>query len=119
MISFRAGEVPKMMFRTAAAHCLAALALMASIAGAQQPSAPAMPSVPAPTCVKPEFPGAFSDSRRFDRFNKEYKIYGECIKKYVEETKTAADAIIESGNKAIKEFNAFNDELAERQAAKK
>jgi hypothetical protein len=98
---------------------LVALAFGASIASAQQPAAPTMPTVPAPTCVKPEFPGAFADTRRFDRFNKEYKAYAECIKKYVDETKVLSDAIIEAGNKAIKEYNAFNEELTERQAAKK
>ena len=108
-----------MMFRTAAAPTLAAIAFVASIAGAQQAAAPAMPAVPAPTCVKPDFPGAFADSRRFDRFNKEYKAYSDCIKKYVDETKALSEAIVEAGNKAIKEYNAFNEELAERQAAKK
>jgi hypothetical protein len=78
-----------------------------------------MPAVPAPTCVKPEFPGAFADSRRFERFNKEGKTYSDCIKKYVDETKILSDAIIEAGNKAVKEYNAFAAEVEERQAAKK
>ena len=107
------------MFRTAAVPTLATIAFMASVAGAQQPAAPAMPAVPQHTCVKPEFPAAFADSRRFDRFNKEYKAYAECIKKYVADTKAVADAIVEAGNNAIKEYNTFNEELAERQAAKK
>jgi hypothetical protein len=110
---------PDMMFRTAVVPTLAAIAFMASVAGAQQPAAPAMPAMPAPTCAKPEFPGAFADSRRFDRFNKEYKAYAACIKQYVDETKVLADAIVEAGNKAIKEYNTFNEELAERQAATK
>ena len=108
-----------MMFRTAAAPTLAAIAFVASVAGAQQPADPAMPAVPALTCVKPEFPGAFPDSRRFDRFNKEYKAYAACIKKYVDDTKVLADAFVEAGNKAIKDYNTFNEELAERQAATK
>jgi hypothetical protein len=108
-----------MISRTFAVPALAVFAFLASIAGAQQPAATAMPAVPASTCVKPEFPGPFADSRRIDRFNREYKSYADCIKKYVDETKTTSDAIIEAGNKAIKEFNAFNDELAERQAAVK
>jgi len=98
---------------------LGAIAFIASVASAQQPATPAMPTVPAPTCVKPEFPGAFADSRRFDRFNKEYKAYSDCIKKYVDDTKVLADAMVEAGNKAIKEYNTFNEELAERQAAVK
>ena len=108
-----------MTSRTFAIAALVVFALDASIAGAQQPAATVMPAIAAPTCVKPQFPGPFDDSRRIDRFNKEYKTYADCIKKYVEETKTTSDAIIEAGNKAIKEFNAFNDELAERQAAVK
>jgi hypothetical protein len=108
-----------MMFRTTAVPILAAIAFTASIAGGQQPAAPAMPAIPQHTCVKPEFPGAFADSRRFDRFNKEYKAYSDCIKKYVDETKVLSDAIVEAGNNAIKEYNAFSAELAERQAAKK
>ena len=108
-----------MIYRTTADFTLAAIAYAASIADAQQPAAPPMPAVPAPTCVKPELPGAFADSRRFERFNKEGKVYGECIKKYVEETKVFSDAYLEAGNKAIKEYNAFVAEVDERAAAKK
>lgn len=108
-----------MDYRKSTATALVALALGASVVRAQQTAAPAMPVVPQHTCVKPEFPGPFADSRRFDRFNKEYKAYADCIKKYVDDTKVLSDAIVEAGNKAIKEFNTFNEELAERQAAKK
>ena len=75
--------------------------------------------MPATTCVKPDLPGAFADSRRFERFNKEGKAYSDCIKKYVDETKALSDATIEAGNKAIKEYNAFVAEVDERAAAKK
>ena len=105
--------------------CLApsavAVALFAANVFAQTPAAaPApMPAVPQSTCVQPEFPGAFADSRRFERFNKEYKTYADCIKKYIDETKVISDAAIEAGNKAIKEFNTFSAELEARQAAVK
>jgi hypothetical protein len=112
-------KAPDMISCVTVASPLMAFVLGASIATAQQPVAPAVPAVPQHTCVKPEFPGALADSRRFDRFNKEYKAYAECIKKYVDETKVLSDAIVEAGNKAIKEFNTFSEELAERQAAKK
>jgi hypothetical protein len=108
-----------MTFRRAAVPALAAIAFAASIAGAQQPAAPAMPAVPQHTCVKPEFPGPFSDSRRLDRFNKEAKAYADCMKKYTDETKALSDAVIEAGNKAIKEYNAFAAEIEERAAAVK
>ena len=108
-----------MIPRTTAVCTLAAIAFAASLADAQQPAAPPMPVVPVSTCAKPDLPGAFADQRRFDRFNKEYKAYADCIKKYIAETKAVSDANVEAGNKAIKEFNAFNDELAALQAAKK
>jgi hypothetical protein len=108
-----------MIPRTAAVFMLAAFALGGSLARAQQPEGPAMPTVPPSTCVKPEFPGPFPDQRRFDRFNKEYKAYADCTKKYVADTKAVSDAYFEAGNKAVKEFNAFNEELAALQAAKK
>ena len=108
-----------MMFRIAVAHTLAAIAFTASIASAQQPVAPAAPAVPAMTCVKPDLPNALADSRRLERFNKEGKAYSDCIKKYVEETKAVSDAMIEAGNKAINEYNAFAAEVAERSSATK
>ncbi len=108
-----------MISRTFAVPALAVFAFIASIAGAQQPAATAMPAVPAPTCVKPQFPGPFDDSRRIERFNKEGKVYSDCIKKYVDETKALSDAVLEAGNKAIAEYNGFAAEVAERQAAVK
>jgi hypothetical protein len=108
-----------MTFRITAAPTLTAIAFIASVAGAQQPAAPAIPAVPVPSCVKPEFPGPFSDSRRLDRFNKEAKAYTECLKKYIDDTKALSDASIEAGNNAIKEHNAFVKEVDERAAATK
>ncbi|MEO8740057.1 MAG: hypothetical protein ABI537_10180 [Casimicrobiaceae bacterium] len=106
--------------------CLAFAAVasfLAISALAQQPApAPtgtAAVAVPPPTCAKPEFPGAFSDQRRFDRFNKDSKTYTDCIKKYIAETKAVADANIAAGNAAIKDFNAYIEEVDARQAAMK
>jgi len=103
----------------------AAASLMAISVFAQQPAtepvatgAPAITIAP-PSCVKPEFPGPFSEQRRFDRFNKDYKNYADCLKKYVADTRAAADANVAAGNAAIKEFNDFNAEMDARQAALK
>ena len=105
--------------RLCLAQSAVAVALFAANVFAQTPAPAPMPAVPPSTCVQPEFPGAFADSRRFDRFNKEYKAYADCIKKYIDETKVISDAAIEAGNKAIKEFNTFSAELEARQAAVK
>lgn len=61
----------------------------------------------------------FSDQRRFDRFNREAKTYADCIKKYIADTKAVSDANIEAGNNAIKDFNAYIEEVDARQAAMK
>jgi hypothetical protein len=107
----------------------AVASMLATSAFAQQPAPSPSPSpspagtatitVASPTCVKPEFPGAFSDQRRFDRFNREGKTYADCVKKYIAETKAVSDANIEAGNNAIKEFNAYIEEVDARQAAMK
>lgn len=101
----------------------AVVSMLATGAFAQQPApAPAGTAtitVAPPTCVKPEFPMQFSDQRRFDRFNREAKTYADCIKKYIADTKAVSDANIEAGNNAIKDFNAYIEEVDARQAAMK
>ena len=76
-------------------QCLAPLLVcgMVCVAQAQTPTAPdpapavaaAAPAMALPqsTCVKPDIPMAKSDARTIDRFNKSYKTYSECVKKYV------------------------------------
>ena len=108
-----------MIYRSALVSVLAASVVGATFVHAQQPSAPAMPTVPQNTCVKPDFPGPYSDSRRLDRFNKEAKTYSDCIKKFVDDAKALSDAALDAGNKAIKDFNTFAQELAERQPSAK
>ena len=91
----------------------------AAVASLLAPAEASTITVAPPTCVKPDFPGPFSDQRRFERFNKESKTYADCIKKYIAETKAVSDANIAAGNNAIKEFNAYVQEVDERQAAMK
>jgi hypothetical protein len=107
--------IPRLCIATVIAASLTAISVFA-----QQPEpAPNVPPVPPPTCTKPDFPGPFSDQRRFDRFNKDSKGYADCIKKYVAETKAVSDAYIEAGNSAIKQFNDFIADVDARQAAVK
>jgi hypothetical protein len=113
-------EVP--MIRTA---CLAALLASTGICLAQTPAAPGpnvpvtMPEVPKATCVKPELPRQFADNRRLDRFNKEYHAYGDCVKKYIDDTNALASNTLAQGKTVLDEFNAFNAELKEYQETKK
>ena len=97
---------------------LAAVVLCAPLVRAQQPATPAMPAVPASTCVRPELPPAQADPRRMTSFNREYKTYTECIKKYIEDTNNLANASIAAGKAAIDQFNALNAEIKAREDAK-
>jgi hypothetical protein len=83
----------------------------------QQPAA-AMPAVPPPTCVAPDLPQKFADSRRIERFNREYKVYGACVNKYIDDTNALATAALQSGKVALDKLNALNDELKQTQSTK-
>ena len=96
-----------------------AFAFGASIACAQQPAAPAMPVVPGATCVKPEVPPSHAAPQRINTFNREYKAYTDCVKKYIDETNALANASIAAGKAVIDEFNALNDEVRARGEAAK
>jgi hypothetical protein len=103
-----------MMLRVYSASSIAALALGVTYASAQSPAAvPAAtaPTIPANTCVKPEFPGKLASTARVNAFNKEIKTYGDCIRKYIEELKAIALAATAAGNSAIDEYNAYSADI--------
>jgi hypothetical protein len=78
-----------------------------------------MPAIPPHNCVKPEFPGNLGSNARITAFNKAYTAYGECIKKYIADTKTMSNAAIDAGNSAVEEFNKFAADIkAQDEAAK-
>jgi hypothetical protein len=97
-----------------------AVSLAIIAAGAYAQAAPVtMPAIPPHNCVKPEFPGNLASPLRMNAFNKGYAAYGDCIKKYVDDTKTMVNAAVAAGNGAIDEFNKFAGEIkAQNEAAK-
>jgi len=99
---------------------LAAAALPA-LAQAPAPSAatPAMPAIAYHNCVAPEYPGKDASKLRVENFNRDYKTYGECIKKYVDENNKWVKAAAEAGNKAIDEYNKYTEDLRKRVEADK
>ncbi len=105
-------------------HLFLVTSLAASLAviagGAHAQATPVtMPAIPPHNCVKPEFPGKLASSIRITAFNKEYAAYGDCIKKYIDETKLIANAAVAAGNGAVNEFNKFAAEIkAQNEAAK-
>ncbi len=67
--------------------------------------------VPEPSCVAPEYPGELASNTRITAFNRDYKAYGECIKKYVEDNRAWINAVVEANNKAVEDYNKYNTEL--------
>ena len=108
-----------MISRLFCATALAA-ALGVAAAGAHAQAAPAtMPAMPPHKCVKPEYPGKLASAPKFTAFNKDYTAYGECMKKYIDETKLIMNAAVEAVNGAVEEFNKFAADIkAQDEAAK-
>jgi hypothetical protein len=112
---------------------LTALAAFAVPALAQTPAPAAAASttqaftVPPHTCVAPKFPSKSdtehlhgdSYNKVIESFNKNYKAYGECIKKYVDDTNQWVKAVADAGNKAIEEYNKYTADLKEKIEAEK
>jgi hypothetical protein len=103
-----------MLLRSVVATTLLLVSLGAPPVVAQTPPASAtMPSVPANTCVKPEFPGrlALTSPAKVNAFNKEYNAYRDCTNKYVDGTKKLVNDAIAAGNTAVDDFNKFAEEI--------
>ena len=107
-----------MTVRSISVAAMAAAVFASNAHAQQQPPASPMPAVPPPTCVKPDLPQKFADSRRIDRFNREYKAYGACVNKYIDDTNALANAALAAGKSALDQLNALNDEIKEREEQK-
>jgi hypothetical protein len=109
--------------RTLLTAPIAVLAAAVLPALAQAPAAvtttPAMPAIASHNCVAPEYPGGNASKLRVDTFNRDYKAYGECIKKYVDENNKWVKAAAEAGNKAIDEYNKYTEDLRKKIDAEK
>jgi hypothetical protein len=109
---------PSMISRLLLASLLAAsLALAAGTVRAQ--AAPGAVAIPTPKCAKPEYPGKLASPQQFNAFNKEYTAYGECMKKYIEETKLIPNAAAAAVNGAVDEFNKFAADIKPQDEAAK
>lgn len=84
----------------------------AAVAPAQAPAAPtALPAVPAHNCIAPEYPGINASNTKVTAFNRDYKTYGDCIKKYVDENRAWVEAVVAANNKAVEEYNKLTERL--------
>jgi hypothetical protein len=80
--------------------------------GTQTPSAPVpLPTIAPPNCKPPEYPGSLASNATVTAFNKDYKAYGECIKKYVDDNRAWIAAVVETNNRAVEEYNKYTTDL--------
>jgi len=78
----------------------------------ETPSAPvALPTIAPPNCLQPEYPGSNASNAKIIAFNQNYKVYGDCIKKYVDGNRAWVNAVIEVNNKAVEEYNKYTTDL--------
>ena len=120
-----------MILRYSLASAIAALAVLALPASAQTPpaaGAAAQPLViPQHASVAPKSPSkentmqlrADAYNRAIEGFNRDYKTYGECIKKYVDETKVWLKEVADAGNKAVDEYNKYTADIKEKVESEK
>ena len=99
---------------------IALLAVAALPALAQAPAtATAMPAIPPPNCSAPQYPGRDASKSRVDAFNGDYKVYGECMKKYVDDTNRWVKDAADAANKAIDEYNKYTEDIKKKIEADK
>ena len=111
---------------TSIAATLAIVALPAFAQTAAPQTAANSPSenfvVPSHHCVAPPYPTKENTmqlrgdayNRAIEAFNRDAKAYGECMKKYVDDSKVWLKQVADAGNKAIEEYNKFNADLREK-----
>ena len=100
-----------------AASLAASIAVVPAHAHAQ--AAPATtPAIPPHNCVNPVYPGKLASAQKFTAF-KDFTAYGECMKKYIDDTKLIMNAAATAVNGAVEEFNKFAADIkAQDEAAK-
>ncbi|HEX8013001.1 MAG TPA: hypothetical protein VF814_19045 [Casimicrobiaceae bacterium] len=97
-----------------------------------QTSPPAQPptqtlAIPPHGCVAPKYPSkenlmqlrTDAYNRAVEAFNRDNKAYGECIRKYVEDTKMWIRELVDASNKAIDEYNKYTADIKEKIEADK
>lgn len=96
------------------AALLVSFALPAFAADAAPAAAAPTTALPKPNCEAPEYPGRLASDQQRNSFNKKYKAYGECVRKFVDEQTAIMKAATDAGNAAIAEYNNYNIKLKEQ-----
>ncbi|WP_184200049.1 hypothetical protein [Chitinimonas taiwanensis] len=84
-------------------HFLLAFALISTAAWANEPVKP--------SCTKPEFPGKLASDMQMKTFNRRFKEYGDCMKKFIDEQSAVVKSATDAANLAINDYNAAVKEV--------
>ena len=119
-------STPRSNLRIAAATALLSMSSLAFAQTQPAPAAPAasVPAVAAPTCESPgDLPTAKPGMNTVDGFQKKVDNYGNCMKAYVAEHRTAAETAVatarahqDAANEAVSKYNNYVNALNEQQA---
>jgi hypothetical protein len=120
-------STPRSNLRIAAATALLSLSSLAFAQTQPAPAAPAapVPPVAAPTCESPgDLPTTVKPGMNtVDGFQKKVDNYGNCMKAYVAEHRTAAETAVatarahqDAANEAVSKYNNYVNALNEQQA---
>ncbi len=94
------------------------LGFTAGAVRAQTPAPAPAPSVTKSSCNKPEaFPGRAASETQKQTWLKDVTTWQGCVRAYVKEQQTLADAYSKAANTAVEEFNAAIKEFNEQQQA--
>jgi hypothetical protein len=81
------------------------------VAAQTPPPAAAGSLIPPSTCVKPEFSARLANDPNMTAFNRNFKAYGECVKKYVDQNKAIAEAATAAANRVVDEYNTYTADI--------
>jgi hypothetical protein len=84
----------------------ALLAVLTSLVVHAADEAPAAVA-PAHSCQKPEIPGRLASDTQKKLFDRRFKEYGNCIKKYIDDQQAIVKSATDAANGAINEYNGF------------
>jgi|KBSMisStandDraft_5_1062788.scaffolds.fasta_scaffold26000_2 hypothetical protein len=81
-------------------------------------------AVPKHTCVRPgDVPGGLASDTQRRMWQKDYAAYSDCLKKFINDQRAAAEPYNKASNAAIDEYNSavkyFNDQIEKLKEANK
>ncbi len=85
-----------------------------AIAAAQTPAAVPATARPGHTCMKPDQPGRLATKNQLKTFDRDAKLFRECLQAFVKAQTELVKLHSDIGNSAVKEYNDYVTELSKK-----